>query len=70
MCSTKRGGSEREIQMCISAPSLDILQKKSIQLLSGRWAIGLVLGTFTDRDWIENFRVSKKTFYMLCDIKA
>ena len=26
-----------------------------------------MLGTFTDRDWIENFRVSKKTFYMLCD---
>ena len=28
MCSIKRGGSEREIQMCITAPSLDTLQKK------------------------------------------
>ena len=34
------------------------------------WWERVVLGTFTDRDWIENFRVSKKTFYMLCDIKA
>ena len=31
------------------------------------WWERVVLGTFTDRDWIENFRVSKKTFYMLCD---
>ena len=25
-----------------------------------------MLGTFTDRDWMENFRVSRSTFQMLC----
>lgn len=26
-----------------------------------------MLGGFTERDWIENFRVSKETFKLLCD---
>ena len=26
-----------------------------------------MLGTFTDRDWMENFRVSRSTFYILCE---
>ena len=27
----------------------------------------MVLGTFTDDDWLENFRLSKSTFYYLCE---
>ena len=27
----------------------------------------VVLGTFTEEDWIENFRISKDTFYFLCE---
>ena len=27
----------------------------------------VVLKTFTERDWIENFRMSKQTFHYLCD---
>ena len=26
-----------------------------------------MLGTFGSRDWIENFRMKKETFYYLCD---
>ena len=26
-----------------------------------------MLGTFTDRDWTESFRVSRSTFYVLCE---
>ena len=26
-----------------------------------------MLGTFTDRDWTENFRLSRSTFYVLCE---
>ena len=34
---------------------------------STEWWDTIVLGTFTERDWIENFRVSKETFHRLCD---
>ena len=34
---------------------------------STEWWDNIVLRTFTERDWIENFRVSKETFYLLCD---
>ena len=27
----------------------------------------MVLGTFTDDDWLENFGLSKSTFYYLCE---
>ena len=33
---------------------------------SGYWWNVIVLGTFTARDWLENFRMSKDTFTYLC----
>ena len=34
---------------------------------SVKWWECVVLGTFTDRDWMENVRVSRSTFYILCE---
>ena len=31
------------------------------------WWECVVLGTFTEEDWIENFRLSKDTFYFICE---
>ena len=33
---------------------------------SGRWWSHIASRTFTEHDWIENFRVSKQTFTYLC----
>jgi len=35
---------------------------------SSRWWERIVLETFTDQQWVENFRMTKETFEMLCDL--
>ena len=35
--------------------------------MSLSWWDKIVLETFSERDWIENFRVSKNTFHYLCN---
>ena len=34
---------------------------------STHWWDDVVLKTFTEEDWVENFRVSKHTFHYLCE---
>ena len=34
---------------------------------SGNWYDNIVLGTFTHREWIENFRMTKETFLCVCN---
>ena len=34
---------------------------------SESWWSEVVLKTFTERQWIENFRMSRRTFQHLCD---
>ena len=34
---------------------------------SGDWYDNIVLGTFTHREWIENFRMTKETFLYICN---
>ena len=33
---------------------------------STHWWDDVVLKTFTEEDWVENFRVSKHTFHYVC----
>ena len=34
---------------------------------SNTWWDNIVLNSFTDQDWLNNFRISRQTFLYLCD---
>lgn len=40
--------------------------QNSMIIRSDHWWCDIVMRTFTDRDWLENFRMSKETFNYLC----
>ena len=55
-----------KVRLFVCMIILTISLEFHINSRSGHWWQEIVLGTFTSRDWLENFRMSRETFLHLC----